>query len=91
MNMISTAVNRRNAHRSLRVMVRMLPKRNELSSGTYPGVRNMNRVPTAIPIAHITAMAESSRTLWRAAIHWTPRDEPMANTAAIATGLIPKK
>ena len=33
---------------------------NHKKSGTYPGVRKTNIIPTAIPRAQITAMAESS-------------------------------
>ena len=50
----------------------------------------MNSVPIAIPMAHTTAMAESSRTLWRDDIHCTPSDEPTAKTAAISNGFQPR-
>lgn len=73
------------------VTVRMLPKRKEFSSGTYPGVRNTNSTPIAMPTAHITAMAESWRTLMRLLIHCTVSDEPTANNAAMAMGLTPRK
>ena len=51
----------------------------------------MNSVPTAMPRAQMTAMAESSRTRWRDDIHCTPSDEPTANRAAVATGLMPSQ
>ena len=54
-------------------------------------MRNTNSTPTAMPMAHMTAMAESSRTSRRRDIHSTATDEPTANTAAMATGFTPKK
>ena len=45
----------------------------------------------AIPSAHITAMAESSRMRHFEAIHSTAADEQMANTAAESMGFMPRK
>lgn len=80
-------VNMANVHRSYDDMVSTLPNRNVLSSGTYPGVRNTNSTPMAIPSAQMTAIAESSRTRPRADSHSTPNDEHMANIAAMKIGL----
>ena len=49
-----------------------------LSSGTYPGVRNTNNVPSAIPSAHTTAIAESERTPQREELHSTAADDATA-------------
>lgn len=88
---ISIAVYMANMIMSLSVTVSMLPKRNELSSGTYPGVRNTNRMPMAMPTAQITAIAESCLTFMWLLIQLTVSDDPTANRAAIAMGLAPKK
>ena len=78
-----------NRIRSVVPIVRMLPNKNDDNSGTYPGVRNMKMVPNAMPNAHTTPMAESSRTLPLRASHSTPRAETMANTPAVRAGLKP--
>ena len=91
MNNSSAAVKALKIHRSVGVTVRTLPNRKLLSSGTYPGVRNTKSTPTAMPNAHTTAIAESSRTRKRRLIQSTPRLLPTANTAARATGLMPRK
>ncbi len=83
-------MNRAKAHRSALEMVSTLPNRKLLSSGTYPGVRNTNRMPTAMPIAQMTAMAESSRTRPLTDISSTPSDEATANSAAVSTGFHPR-
>ena len=49
------------SHRSLLVIVRMLPKRNDDRSARNPGVRNEKMMPMAMPNVQKTAIAESSR------------------------------
>ena len=72
------------------LIVKILPNRKLFSSGTYPGVINTNITPIAMPIAHITAIAESSLTLHRLDIASTSSDELTANTADISIGLTPR-
>ena len=87
---IRSKVKIENAQISPVLIVKIFPNKKVLSSGTYPGVINTNITPIAIPIAHITAMAESSRILCFFDNQSTPKEDPTANTDAMATGLIPK-
>jgi hypothetical protein len=76
---------------SLLDTVNILPNRNELSSGTYPGVKNTNSTPIAMPTDHTTAIAESSRTRMRFDMQSTPSDDATAKTPAMIIGFTPRK
>ena len=72
-------------------MVRILPKRNSLNSGVYPGVIKMQMIPIAIPNAQNAAIAESSRTPFLRDIHSTPSADSTAKNKAYMVGLIHRK
>ena len=71
------------------VIVRMLPNRNDDSSGVNPGARKLNIIPTAMPKVQNTAMAESSLISLLLLNHSTPNADNTEKTAAVSSGDIP--
>ena len=71
-------------------MVSIDPKRKLIRFGVYPGVRNMNIIPAAIPNAHSTPMAESSRTLPVAMKRSSPKAEATEKSNAPKSGSNPR-
>ena len=74
---------------SVRVMVRILPKRNADKSGVNPGAKKLNMMPIAIPKVQNTAMAESSRMSFRLLSHSTPNADNTEKMAADRRGEMP--
>lgn len=74
---------------SLMVIVRILPNRNDDSSGVNPGARKLNIIPTAIPRVQNTAMAESSLMSLLLLSHSTPNADSTEKIAAVSRGEMP--
>ena len=68
----------------------MLPKRYDGRSAMNPGVMKLSIMPRLMPSVQVTAMAESSRTRPRPAIHLTPQAPATAKAMAVRMGLRPK-
>ena len=71
---------------SVRVIVRIFPKRYSDRFGAYPGVRNVRTMPMAMPSDQNTAIAESSRTPCFRDSHWMPKADNTANDIADSIG-----
>ena len=73
------------------VTVRMLPNKKLIKFGEYPGVRNTNMIPMAMPSDQSMAIAESSLILAFWVLHSIPRAEIIAKKAAPINGFNPRK